>query len=117
LANITYMQETKLPEQAAEKGSWLMGRLNVLKERRPLIGDVRGKGLMVGIELVMDQKTKEPAAAQTKAVRAFCREHGLLVGSGGSLGNVIRFQPPLVITKDQLEQALSILDKALVAVA
>ena len=117
LANIRYMQEAKLPEQAAEKGAWLMERLNGLKERRALIGDVRGKGLMVGIELVTDRKTKEPAAAQTKAVRGFCREHGLLIGSGGSLGNVVRFQPPLVITKDQLDQAVSVLGKALEALA
>jgi 4-aminobutyrate aminotransferase/(S)-3-amino-2-methylpropionate transaminase len=117
IANIKYIQEKKLPEQAVEKGAWLMERLNELKDRHPLIGDVRGKGLMVGIELVSDRKTKEPSAAQTKAVRAFCREHGLLVGSGGSLGNVIRFQPPLVIAQDQLNQALSVLDKALAAVA
>jgi len=117
IANIQYMQEAKLPEQAAEKGDWLMGRLQEFQERHALIGDVRGKGLMVGVELVVDRKTKEPAVKQTKAVRDYCREQGLLVGSGGSLGNVIRFQPPLVITGDQLGQALSILDNALAAVS
>ena len=117
VANIRYLQEQRLPEQAAEKGEWLTAQLMRLMERHPLIGDVRGKGLMVGVELVTGRDSKEPASAAAKAVRAFCREHGVLVGVGGSLGNVVRFQPPLVITYDQLEQAVSAFGGALAATA
>jgi len=117
VANIRYLQSEKLPEQAAEKGQWLVSQLMRLMERHPLIGDVKGKGLMVGVELVTDCDSKEPAPGAAKAVRAFCREHGVLVGVGGSLGNVVRFQPPLVITYEQLEKAVNAFDGALAATA
>jgi len=115
VANIKYLQAQRLPEQASEKGQWLVSELARLKERHRLVGDIRGKGLMVGIELVTDRDSKEPAAREASGVRAFCREHGVLVGVGGTLGNVVRFQPPLVITRDQLSQALSALDTGLTA--
>lgn len=113
LANIEYFEKTNLAEQSAKKGDYVMGKLRELAEKHPLIGDVRGRGLMVGIELVKDRKTKEPAAAEAGKVQDLMREAGVLVGVGGSYGNVIRFQPPLVITEAELNQAVEVLGKAL----
>jgi 4-aminobutyrate aminotransferase-like enzyme len=70
---------------------------------------------MIGVELVRDQDTKEPAPAEAAAVRRFCRARGVLVGVGGQEGNVVRIQPPLVITQEQLSHALDVLDQALVS--
>ncbi len=112
LANLNVMLRDKLPEKAAETGAYLMDKLNALKEKHKLIGDVRGKGLMVGIELILD-KDKTPAADVAGRVRHRALEEGLLIGKGGVYANVIRFQPPLVITKEQIDDALSILDKVL----
>jgi 4-aminobutyrate aminotransferase-like enzyme len=111
VANIEVMQEDRLPEAAAERGAQFMGALNSLKNKRPLIGDVRGKGLMIGIELVKEDKAPAPDAA--RAVRTQCLENGVLVGVGGAAGNVVRLQPPLTITAAECERALSALEKAL----
>jgi 4-aminobutyrate aminotransferase/(S)-3-amino-2-methylpropionate transaminase len=105
LANIEFMLEERLCEQSLEKGAYLMDRLNKLKQDMPLIGEVRGLGLMVGIELVLDEK-RTPATAETEAVRDHCLANGVLVGVGGVYGNVVRVQPPLVITRQQIDQAV-----------
>jgi 4-aminobutyrate aminotransferase-like enzyme len=68
---------------------------------------------MIGIELVTDRETKTPAPDEAKQVQELCRQAGLLIGCGGFYGNVLRFQPPLVITVAQAERALDILDNAL----
>ena len=70
---------------------------------------------MIGVELVTDRKTKTPAKAQATAIRAYCREHGLLVGVGGQQTNVIRFQPPLTISDNDLDRGVEIFDAALAA--
>lgn len=113
LANIQVLQEDRLPEHAAELGRWVMGQLRAMMGRHSIIGDVRGKGLMIGIELVRDRHTREPAASEAVEVRRICREDGVLVGVGGQDGNVVRIQPPLVVTREQLERALTSLDRAL----
>lgn len=105
IANIDFMQEEHLCEQTLENGEYLMRRLRELQKDHPLIGDVRGKGLMVGIELVRDEKLT-PAGTEAEAVREFCREQGVLVGVGGVYGSVVRVQPPLVITRAQLDRAV-----------
>ncbi len=112
LANLDVMLRNKLPERAEEIGNYLMDKLNSLMEKHPLIGDVRGKGLMVGIEFVLDKK-KTPADVVAGKIRHRALEEGLLIGKGGIYGNVIRFQPPLVITKSQIDDAVAILDKVL----
>jgi len=86
--------------------------LESIKEKYPIIGDVRGRGLMIGLELVKD-KAKTPAVDEGKAVRKSCLEKGLLIGLGGVWGNVLRVQPPLVITVDQLDQVLAIIENSL----
>ena len=110
LANINVIQRDKLPEQATEKGAYIMKRLSEMKEEYPIIGDVRGKGLMIGIELVKDRAKKTPAREETRKIRDITREKGLLIGSGGVKGCVLRIQPPLVIEKEQIDKALSILE-------
>jgi 4-aminobutyrate aminotransferase-like enzyme len=110
LANIEVMLRDELPKQAAEKGDYLMKWLNELKNRFPIIGDVRGKGLMIGVELVEDKVKKTPAKSKTEKIRDLAREKGLLIGSGGSEGCVLRIQPPLVISRAQIDEALNVLE-------
>jgi 4-aminobutyrate aminotransferase len=117
LANIEVMQEERLPQESARKGEHALGRLREMAERHQLIGDVRGLGLMIGVELVRDRATKEPAAKEAAAVRRLAREAGVLFGVGGQLGNVVRIQPPLVIEDAALDHALDVVEQALTTVA
>jgi 4-aminobutyrate aminotransferase/(S)-3-amino-2-methylpropionate transaminase len=105
LANIQFMERENLPAKATETGNYVMARLRDLQKQNPLIGDVRGLGLMIGVELVKDQK-KTPATAEADAIRESLFRNGVLVGVGGVYGNVIRFQPPLVISRAQIDRAL-----------
>ncbi|MGH7722468.1 MAG: aspartate aminotransferase family protein [Candidatus Dormibacteria bacterium] len=113
LATLEVIDTEGLCAASAVLGEWLLGRIGELAVRHPAIGEVRGKGLMVGVELVDDRETMTPAAQLATRVRAGCRERGLLVGVGGFFGNVLRIQPPLVITREQLESAVVILDGVL----
>ncbi len=116
IANIDVMEKEKLPEAAAVRGEYLIERLTKFKEKCELVGDVRGKGLMIGLELVKDVD-KTPAADEAKRVRVICREAGMLVGVGGALGNVVRLQPPLVLTESEAEKVGDLLEAALMDVA
>ena len=78
----------------------------------PLIGDVRGLGLMIGVELVRDDRLT-PATAEAEAVRDALLRDGVLVGVGGIYGNVVRFQPPLIITRDHIDHAIKAFSAAL----
>ncbi len=100
LANIDVIQAEKLPENAEARGAQIMAALKPLEDESTLVGEVRGKGLMIGIELVKDD-AKTPAPDHAAEVKKRCREAGILVGVGGSLGNVVRLQPPLILTEDQ----------------
>jgi 4-aminobutyrate aminotransferase-like enzyme len=113
LANIEVMREERLPEESARKGEHAMTRLRQMAERHPLIGEVRGLGLMIGVELVRDRTTKEPAAKEAATVRRLAREAGVLIGVGGQGGNVVRIQPPLIIEDAALDRALDVVDDAL----
>jgi 4-aminobutyrate aminotransferase/(S)-3-amino-2-methylpropionate transaminase len=113
LANIAVLQEEKLVENSARRGGELLTRLRRLEETAPQVGEVRGRGLMIGIELVRDKKSKEPAPQEAKAVRATMRERGILVGVGGAYGNVVRLQPPLSITADECDRAASAVEEVL----
>jgi len=115
IANIDVMLEENLPGEAARKGRRVLDRLASFPERHAIVGDVRGAGLMIGLELVTDQITKAPAASEAARVRRFCREHGVLIGVGGPMGNVIRLQPPLMIPDSDLDRAIDVLEKALLS--
>jgi 4-aminobutyrate aminotransferase/(S)-3-amino-2-methylpropionate transaminase len=112
LANIEFIQKEDLASQASKSGEYVMRRLQELKSKHQLIGEVRGKGLMIGLELVKDLKTKEPAPSETAKIRDLCRQKGVLVGHGGVMGNVLRIQPPLVISQDQLDTAIQAIDRS-----
>jgi len=93
-------------------GNYLLGGLSRLKDKHNLIGDVRGKGLMLGIELVKDRGTKEPAKTECAEVLERCKDMGLLLGKGGLQGQTIRFSPPMNITKADADFLLEVLDRA-----
>ncbi|MGE5204352.1 MAG: aspartate aminotransferase family protein [Chlamydiota bacterium] len=111
LANIQVIEEEKLCQRSQESGAYGMERLKAMQKQTPLIGEVRGLGLMIGIELVKDAMLT-PAAAEAEAVRDFCLREGVLIGVGGVFGNVVRLQPPLVISRQQLDKALDVLEQA-----
>ena len=112
VAVIDIIQESNYLEKATKLGQHLKQRLVGLQEDHKIIGDVRGRGMMLGVELVRDRTTKEPAVQEMLQVMEFCREKGLLIGKGGLDGNVIRLQPPLELTESQIDSACEILDGA-----
>jgi 4-aminobutyrate aminotransferase/(S)-3-amino-2-methylpropionate transaminase len=112
LANIEFMEKENLAARATETGNYAMGKLRDLQKQNPLIGEVRGLGLMIGVELIKDEKLT-PATMEAEAVREALFRQGVLVGVGGVNGNVIRFQPPLIIAKKQIDQAINAFAEAL----
>src|SRR5437016_7219272 len=115
-AVIDIIEEDDLMENAATVGAHFRAGLESLKEKYPLIGDVRGMGLMQAIELVKDRKSKEPAPQETNALMEAARHEGVLIGKGGLYGNVIRMSPPLNIAKSDVDEAIGKLDRALAQV-
>jgi 4-aminobutyrate aminotransferase len=115
-ATIDLIEEDNLLENAHVVGSYFRQGLEGLKEKYSLVGDVRGMGLMQGMELVKDRKTKDPAPQETNALLDEARRAGLLIGKGGLWGNVIRMSPPLNISKTDVDEAVRMLDQALTAV-
>jgi len=111
-ATIRVLQDEGLVENAARLGKKLLARLRALQERYPGLGDVRGLGLMVGVEFVVPGG-RTPDKDRAKAVQQVCRESGLLLLTCGTEGNVIRWIPPLIIGEKELEQALDIFEGAL----
>src|SRR6185295_10164772 len=105
----------KLQANSLAMGRHLCAGLQRLKEKHNVIGDVRGKGLMLGIELVKDRATKEPAKAECAQVVETCKDLGLLLGKGGLNGQTIRFAPPMCIHQADADFLLQVLDSALAA--
>jgi len=95
----------------------LRKRFEAFQERFEIIGEVRGIGPMLAMELVRDRETKEPAASETKALLKFCHEKGLVILSCGNLDNVVRTLMPLVITDEQLERGLAIMEEGLASLS
>jgi 4-aminobutyrate aminotransferase-like enzyme len=116
-AVIEIIEEENLRENAQVVGDYLRKRLEELQEKYPLIGDVRGKGMMQALELVRDRQTKEPAPQETLQVLERTRENGLLIGRGGMYGNVIRLGPAMNISKADVDEAIRIFDKSFGEVA
>jgi 4-aminobutyrate aminotransferase-like enzyme len=112
-ATIDLIEEDRLMDNAETVGNHFRAGLELLKEKHAIVGDVRGMGLMQGIELVKDRKTKEPASDLTNQLLERLRAHGLLVGKGGLYGNVVRMSPPLNISKSDVDVAIAALDKGL----
>ena len=112
LASIETMEEENLAARAKEIEAILTGRLEQLAAKYEVVGEIRGRGAMIAMELVEDRDTKEPAAALTAAINKACHERGLVTLTCGTLGNVFRFLPPLVIGDDLLHEGLDILEEA-----
>jgi alanine-glyoxylate transaminase/(R)-3-amino-2-methylpropionate-pyruvate transaminase len=113
LAVLEVIDEEGLQENARAQGARLKSGLQDLIRRHPLVGDVRGMGLMLGVELVEDRESRKPARGATTAVLEAAKEMGLLLGRGGLDGNVLRIKPPLCITAEDVDYALEVLDRAL----
>ncbi|HEY6290702.1 MAG TPA: aspartate aminotransferase family protein [Terriglobia bacterium] len=112
-ATIEVIEEEKLLENVDRVGKYFRQKLEGLQAKYPLIGDVRGLGLMQGLELVKDPKTKEPAPQETNQFMERCRANGLLIGKGGLWNNVIRLSPPMNIGEAQVDDAMERMDKSL----
>jgi 4-aminobutyrate aminotransferase-like enzyme len=118
-ATIDTIVDKKLVDNAAAMGRVLRDGLDALKAKHRMVGDVRGRGLMQGVELVADEAAGDRTPAVDATTRMFeeTKQRGLLIGRGGLYGNVLRIAPPLVVGKADVEDALRILDESLAAVA
>lgn len=113
LAVLEVIDEDGLQENARQVGGYFKRNLVELQHKHAIIGDVRGMGLMLGIELVKDRGTKQPARDETQQLHEALRECHVLVGKGGLFGNVIRIKPPLCITREDVDYAMQALDHCL----
>lgn len=111
-AVIEVIEEENLRENTHVVGGYFRGKLEELQQKYSLIGDVRGMGLMQGLELVKDRQTKEPASEATTQVLERTRENGLLIGKGGLYNNVIRMAPAMNISKADVDEGIRLLDKS-----
>lgn len=112
-AVLDVIDREKLQQNSQKIGNRILTGLNELKEKHNIIGDVRGKGLLLGIELVKDRQSKEPAREECAHVMEVCKEMGLLLGKGGHWGQTIRFSPPMCINEQDADFLLEVLDCAL----
>ncbi|MFO7260803.1 MAG: aspartate aminotransferase family protein [bacterium] len=115
LAQLAEIEERGLVHRAATLGSWLRERLDAWADRFPSVGEVRGLGLLQGVELVEDRATRRPATALARRVADAALREGVLLLTEGPAANVLAFTPPLVITEAQLEHALGVVEAALAA--
>ena len=111
-AVLEVLREDRLQENALKVGNSLLAGLRDLQQRYQVIGDVRGRGLMLAIELVRDRKTREPDADTTAAVFEACREHGLILSKSGPYRSVLRMVPPLCLSRGNVDTVISGLDAA-----
>jgi len=111
---LEYIEQNKILEKVQADALYMKDQLELLKEKFPLIGDVRGVGLLWGVELVKDSATREKAVKEAERVMYECLQNGLSFKV--SQGNVLQLSPPLIITRQQLKEALEILEGALTKV-
>jgi 4-aminobutyrate aminotransferase-like enzyme len=113
LAVLDVIDDEGLIANAAAVGDWLRAEIVALADRHPAIGDVRGRGLMTGVELVRDVATRGPATELARRVKDEMAEHGVLIGTSGRLGNVLKVRPPLCIGRDDAQLIVTTLDGVL----
>lgn len=112
LAVIKEIEDKQLRENAKDVGDYFRAKLEELKEKHPVVGDVRGMGLMQGIELVKDRQTKEPAPGAVAQVFEATKRRQVLIGKGGLWGNVLRLGPPLIANRSHIDELVAALDAA-----
>jgi alanine-glyoxylate transaminase/(R)-3-amino-2-methylpropionate-pyruvate transaminase len=117
LATLEVIDEENIQQNALEVGTHLKAALHDLEDKHPLIGEVRGLGLMLGVELVRHRQTKEPATAETADAMEKMKQRGVLIGKGGLFGNTLRIKPPMCITKDDADYLVAMLDEVLSEIA
>jgi len=113
MANLDEIERLGLVSQAGRVGSYLLNKLNELQERHALIGEVRGLGMMLGLETVRDRGTKEPADREMAKIVMRAFELGLVVFYGGIYSNVMEITPPLIMTEAEVDEGVAILDQAI----
>ncbi len=109
---LNFMVRNSLAEHSLNLGRVMLAWLKELEKESRVVGEARGKGLMLGVELVKDKATKEPAPELASEVRAICHRHGLLIEIGGHYGNVARFLPPLVLTEKMARKGIELFFEA-----
>jgi alanine-glyoxylate transaminase / (R)-3-amino-2-methylpropionate-pyruvate transaminase len=112
-AVLEVIERESLQAHSLNVGAFILAGLEKLKAKHPIVGDVRGRGLLLGLELVKDRASKEPAKEECAQVMEACRDLGLLVGRGGLCGQTIRLAPPMCLTQADAEFLLEVLDTAL----
>jgi alanine-glyoxylate transaminase / (R)-3-amino-2-methylpropionate-pyruvate transaminase len=112
-AVLEVIERENLQANSLRVGGFILAGLEKLKAKHNIIGDVRGKGLLLGLELVKDRASKEPAKSECAQVVETCRDLGLLVGKGGLWGQTIRLAPPMIVTQADAQFLLDVLDAAL----
>jgi 4-aminobutyrate aminotransferase/(S)-3-amino-2-methylpropionate transaminase len=118
LATLEIIIKERPWERAAELGTYWMAGLKKLQDKYELIGDIRGRGVMIGVELVKDRQTKEPAKEESAKLKTEAFRRGLIAPAGqGWLGNTIRMIPTVAMTREQIDQALGILDESFAAIS
>jgi 4-aminobutyrate aminotransferase-like enzyme len=113
LAVLDVVQEERLQEHAREVGDVLLAALRAIAGRHPLVGDVRGSGLFLGVELVKDRDTREPASEEASGVVNRMRERGILIGTEGPSANVLKIRPPMPFTREDAVHLAATLDEVL----
>ena len=115
LATLDVLEEDGLIENCAVMGQYATAALRGMQSRHPIIGDVRCPGLLIGVELVLDRETKEPATKEALEVYRRGMDYGVIFGTTkyAGLGNVVKFKPPLCVTREEMDTALNVFDKVL----
>jgi 4-aminobutyrate aminotransferase/(S)-3-amino-2-methylpropionate transaminase len=117
LAVLDMIEDVHLNDRAKRLEAKFLERASAWQEQVPLVGAIHGLGAMRSVELVRNRQTKEPASEETKKIVQYCYEHGVLTISAGTSGNIIRILMPIVITDEQFEEALSVLESAIAKVS
>jgi 4-aminobutyrate aminotransferase-like enzyme len=113
MAVLDVIENEDLQKNAYQAGNRLIHGLQGLKENYPLIGDVRGLGLYVGVELVTDRRTLDPAPENAEYIINRMKDHGILISTDGPLDNVLKMKPPIVFTEQNADEVVQALDKVL----
>ena len=110
LSVLNILEKEKLQQNALDVGNYLLSELNLLKEKFEIIGDVRGTGLFIGVELVKDLRTQEPASEKAKVIINKMKEIGILISTDGPHNNVLKIKPPMVFSRENVQQIIRSLE-------